>query len=249
VTDKHIRHDLSVEETYAVLADIACAIAHYLEQLPNVRDNERGRCDSQSPTLNDSSSSSLGSSEASLYSGSSCDDTTPLTTPIDAPEFTFDLQMPTKPDPHAVLPLPSTLADPSTDPTANSTATVVEAIKSDFVSSLSHELRSPLHGCLAAAELLRETTLDVTQTDLVTMVQACSSTLLYTLNHVLDFSKVNDHEAVKSGHRRDSDISAARASQNIFGQTSEDYLCRLTQDVMRACTLATPHSKLHTAEP
>jgi signal transduction histidine kinase/CheY-like chemotaxis protein len=232
VTDKHIRHDLSAEETYTVLTDIACAITHYLEQLHNVRDNERGRCGDESPTLNDTSPSSAESSEVSLYSGSSCDDTTPLTTPIEAPEFTFDLQMPTKPDPSRCTTASTNFHRPSTDPTANPTATVVEAIKSDFVSSLSHELRSPLHGCLAAAELLRETTLDVTQTDLVTMVQACSSTLLYTLNHVLDFSKVNDHEAVKSGHRRDSDISAARASQNIFGQTSEDYLCRLTQDVI-----------------
>jgi hypothetical protein len=170
VTDKHIRQDFSAEETYAVLADIACAIAHYLEHLPNVRDNERGRCDSPSPTLNDSSSSSLGSSEASLYSGSSCDDTTPLTTPIEAPEFTFDLQMPTKPDPSRCTTNTFDSRRPSTDSTTSSTATVVEAIKSGFVSSLSHELRSPLHGCLAAAELLRETTLDVTQTDLVTMV-------------------------------------------------------------------------------
>ncbi|THX47548.1 hypothetical protein D6D06_09568 [Aureobasidium pullulans] len=182
-------------------------------------------------------------------------------------------------------------------------ATIGQAVKSDFVSSLSHELRSPLHGCLAAAELLRETKLDatqtrvdygwiqnpvhwiiqywigldwikgglgldwirgliqsnplesmdgvqwigldaktdwtgldlgstLTQTDLVTMVQACSSTLLYTLNHVLDYSKVNDAQVSGGSRRRDSEISASKASQNIFGQTSEDYLCRLTQDVV-----------------
>lgn len=126
--------------------------------------------------------------------------------------------------------------DPSHTSTINATeevsATIGQAVKSDFVSSLSHELRSPLHGCLAAAELLRETNLDANQTDLVTMVQACSSTLLYTLNHVLDFSKINDFEAAKDGHRRPSDISPSKASQNIFGQTSEDYLCRLTQDVV-----------------
>ena len=126
--------------------------------------------------------------------------------------------------------------DPSHTSTINATeeasATIGQAVKSDFVSSLSHELRSPLHGCLAAAELLRETKLDATQTDLVTMVQACSSTLLYTLNHVLDYSKVNDAQVSGGSRRRDSEISASKASQNIFGQTSEDYLCRLTQDVV-----------------
>jgi signal transduction histidine kinase len=137
-----------------------------------------------------------------------------------------------KPDPSRCTTNTINSRRPSTDSTTSSTATVVEAIKSGFVSSLSHELRSALHGCLAAAELLRETTLDVTQTDLVTMVQACSSTLLYILKHVMNFSKVNDHEAVKGSLRRDSDISAARACQNIFGQTSEDYPCRLTHDVI-----------------
>ncbi|THW98599.1 hypothetical protein D6D13_10577 [Aureobasidium pullulans] len=64
------------------------------------------------------------------------------------------------------------------------------------------------------------------------MVQACSSTLLYTLNHVLDYSKVNDAQVSGGSRRRDSEISTSKASQNIFGQTSEDYLCRLTQDVV-----------------
>lgn len=35
--------------------------------------------------------------------------------------------------------------------------------KGDFISSISHELRSPLHGVLDSAEFLSETTLDVFQ--------------------------------------------------------------------------------------
>ncbi|THY82312.1 hypothetical protein D6C95_08803 [Aureobasidium pullulans] len=222
VTDKHMRADFSSEQTYTVLADIACAIAQYFGQQATSSSNKRGRCDGQG--LDATSSLSPDSSERSLYTGSSCDDTTPLTTPIEAPEFTFDLHMPDKPD--------FSRSSTATSPPTKSLASVDQAAKSDFVSSLSHELRSPLHGCLAAAELLRETTLDATQTDLVTMIQACSSTLLYTLNHVLDFSKINDSEAAKDGRRQASDISPSKASQNIFGQTSEDYLCRLVQDTV-----------------
>ncbi|THX09823.1 hypothetical protein D6D18_01171 [Aureobasidium pullulans] len=217
-----MRADFSSEQTYTVLADIACAIAQYFGQQATSSSNKRGRCDGQG--LDATSSLSPDSSERSLYTGSSCDDTTPLTTPIEAPEFTFDLHMPDKPH--------FSRSSTATSPPTKSLASLDQAAKSDFVSSLSHELRSPLHGCLAAAELLRETTLDATQTDLVTMIQACSSTLLYTLNHVLDFSKINDSEAAKDGRRRASDISPSKASQNIFGQTSEDYLCRLVQDTV-----------------
>ncbi|THX20453.1 hypothetical protein D6D12_10378 [Aureobasidium pullulans] len=230
VTDKDIRDDFSAEQTYTVLDDVACAISQYLGQQATASSRPRGRCDRQTPILNDASSLSPDSSERSLFTGSSCDDTTPLTTPNEAPEFTFDLPMPAKPD-HPSTPTTFPLSS-SSNATEGVPTTVGQAMKSDFVSSLSHELRSPLHGCLAAAELLRETKLDATQTDLVTMVQACSSTLLYTLNHVLDFSKINDSEAAKDGRRRASDISPSKASQNIFGQTSEDYLCRLTQDVV-----------------
>ncbi|THW10973.1 hypothetical protein D6D23_10556 [Aureobasidium pullulans] len=223
VADEDIRDDFFADQTYTILGDVACAISRYLGQQATASSRPRGRCDRPTSILNDASSLSPESSERSLFTGSSCDDTTPLTTPNEAPEFTFDLPMPAKPDPSHT----STI-----NATEEASATIGQAVKSDFVSSLSHELRSPLHGCLAAAELLRETKLDATQTDLVTMVQACSSTLLYTLNHVLDYSKVNDAQVSGGSRRRDSEISASKASQNIFGQTSEDYLCRLTQDVV-----------------
>ena len=50
--------------------------------------------------------------------------------------------------------------------------------KADFISSISHELRSPLHGVLASAELLREMCIDATQNHLVHTIEVCGSTLL-----------------------------------------------------------------------
>lgn len=59
-----------------------------------------------------------------------------------------------------------------------------ERSKSDFISSLSHELRSPLHGILASAELLHASSLEPTQRDMAKMVETCGLTLLDTMNHL-----------------------------------------------------------------
>ncbi|RAK95364.1 hybrid sensor histidine kinase/response regulator [Aspergillus ibericus CBS 121593] len=64
--------------------------------------------------------------------------------------------------------------------------------KSDFISSVSHELRSPLHGILASAELLQTTPLHSSQAHWMNMVKSCGLTLLDTLNHLLDFAKINN---------------------------------------------------------
>lgn len=60
----------------------------------------------------------------------------------------------------------------------------LENSKSDFISSISHELRSPLHGMLASAELLLETALQPDQSDLVKMLETCGLTLLDTMDHL-----------------------------------------------------------------
>lgn len=67
-------------------------------------------------------------------------------------------------------------------------------MKSDFISSISHEFRSPLHGILASAEFLHDSHLDSTQMELVSTIQTCGWTLLDTINHVLDYSKINSFE-------------------------------------------------------
>lgn len=59
-----------------------------------------------------------------------------------------------------------------------------EQSKSNFISSLSHELRSPLHGILASAELLSATSLQADQETFVKMLETCGRTLLDTMNHL-----------------------------------------------------------------
>lgn len=63
--------------------------------------------------------------------------------------------------------------------------------KGDFISSISHELRSPLHGLLGSVELLQDIVTGYAQRSLVETVYSCGRTLLDTLNHLLDYAKIN----------------------------------------------------------
>jgi len=83
--------------------------------------------------------------------------------------------------------------------------------KGDFISSVSHELRSPLHGILASAEFLSETDLDNFQRSFVDTVESCGRTLLDTINHVLDFSKLNSFDNRWGGRSRGSSLKKGRA--------------------------------------
>ena len=60
----------------------------------------------------------------------------------------------------------------------------LEKSKSDFISSISHEFRSPLHGILGNTELLRATSLEPAQGDMVKMIESCGLTLLDVVNHL-----------------------------------------------------------------
>ena len=61
---------------------------------------------------------------------------------------------------------------------------VTDRAKSDFISSVSHELRSPLHGVLGSAELLREMCTLPDQCEMVDMIENCGHTLLETMDHL-----------------------------------------------------------------
>lgn len=69
---------------------------------------------------------------------------------------------------------------------------LADAAKADFISSISHELRSPLHGILGMTDLLKDTTINSQQNSHVQTIETCGKTLLETINHVLDFAKINN---------------------------------------------------------
>ncbi|KXG45518.1 CheY-like superfamily [Penicillium griseofulvum] len=66
--------------------------------------------------------------------------------------------------------------------------------KGDFISTMSHELRSPLHGILASNELLFEHVDSEFAKRLLDTIRACGQTLLETFEQILDFTKINSFE-------------------------------------------------------
>ncbi|GKT41304.1 putative histidinol-phosphatase [Colletotrichum spaethianum] len=69
-----------------------------------------------------------------------------------------------------------------------------EKTKFDALSSMSHELRSPLHGIILGIELLTDTDLSVTQSDIIHTLEASGRTLADTFDHLLDYAKVNNFQ-------------------------------------------------------
>src|SRR5271167_356224 len=67
---------------------------------------------------------------------------------------------------------------------------MADRAKGIFISTISHELRSPLHGILASAEFLSDTRLDTLQRTFIDTIDSCGRTLLEVINHVLDFGKL-----------------------------------------------------------
>lgn len=66
-----------------------------------------------------------------------------------------------------------------------------EKMKSNILGSISHELRSPLHGLVGAVELLNDSKLDAVQQNVVSIIETSGKTLVDTINHLLDYSKIN----------------------------------------------------------
>ncbi|CAD6448428.1 0c37da83-339e-4224-9175-4ae7ee6e4e69 [Sclerotinia trifoliorum] len=67
---------------------------------------------------------------------------------------------------------------------------LADRAKSDFISVVSHELRSPLHGVLASAEALRDTSTGDEQDDMIRSITICGEVLLDTMDHILDYAKI-----------------------------------------------------------
>ncbi|KAK5111075.1 hypothetical protein LTR85_012269 [Meristemomyces frigidus] len=117
----------------------------------------------------------------------------------------------------------------------------VAAVKqqASFVSSVSLELRSPLHGILGAAELLAETDLDEFQKGLTDTITACGSTLQDTLSNVLSYAKINDFEQKRNrpeqNQPRDSPWALENKAQEAVRQDGPSAGLFLSTDIALLC--------------
>ncbi|KAF2444074.1 putative histidine kinase HHK9p [Karstenula rhodostoma CBS 690.94] len=104
--------------------------------------------------------------------------------------------------------------------------------KTTFIASISHELRSPLHGILGSVEFLRDSVSSRYQQSLVASIETCGKTLLDTINHVLDYSKINKLRSVNAKRKQKSGRrSRLPADNSILGVTTVFNLSQLVEEV------------------
>jgi signal transduction histidine kinase/ligand-binding sensor domain-containing protein/CheY-like chemotaxis protein len=68
--------------------------------------------------------------------------------------------------------------------------------KSEFVSTMSHEVRTPMNGIIGMIDLLSRTDLDEKQAEYMTTIKRSGETLLAVINEVLDFSRLEAERVV-----------------------------------------------------
>lgn len=107
-----------------------------------------------------------------------------------------------------------------------------DRVKSDFISSVSHELRSPLHGILASVEFLQDTTVNSFQHGQIDTMERCGRTLLDTIQHVLDFAKINAFIRTDRGERPKHRTGELQSSSEELDLNVNVDLGLLTEDVI-----------------
>ncbi|MBV1887235.1 MAG: response regulator [Parvibaculaceae bacterium] len=73
---------------------------------------------------------------------------------------------------------------------AKEAAEAANLTKSEFLATISHELRTPMNGVLGMTALLRDSTLSTEQQDYVSAIRESGESLLVLLNDILDLSKL-----------------------------------------------------------
>ncbi|KAJ5056739.1 hypothetical protein J3E72DRAFT_221417 [Bipolaris maydis] len=97
----------------------------------------------------------------------------------------------------------------------------MDKIKSDFLGSMSHEMRTPLHGILSALELLSDTPYNADQRDLLETARYSGISLLNTIEHVLHFSKISSTARVLDETRSNgSSMWSPQQSSPVYTQTA-----------------------------
>lgn len=122
-------------------------------------------------------------------------------------------------------------------------ATKSDRAKATFIASISHELRSPLHGILGSVEFLQETAMSAYQAQLFSSIETCGRTLLDTIDHVLDYSKINKRPAKRraysrTGHKKDQ-------VESIVGLTTDFDLATLVEEVVDAVSVGHVFRRSH----
>ncbi|KAF1986364.1 hypothetical protein K402DRAFT_377511 [Aulographum hederae CBS 113979] len=111
--------------------------------------------------------------------------------------------------------------------------------KSDFIGSVSHELRSPLHGILASCEFMHDTEIDTFQKSLIDTADSCARTLLDTINQVLDYSKIASFQRNFASAKRNQKGRSSSLNQPLLNLYGDVDIAKITEEVVEGISLGT----------
>ncbi|KAI5202514.1 hypothetical protein AUEXF2481DRAFT_102158 [Aureobasidium subglaciale EXF-2481] len=122
--------------------------------------------------------------------------------------------------------------------------------KTTFIASMSHELRSPLHGILGSVEFLQDTAADAYQAGLINSISTCGKTLLDTLDHVLDYAKINKlgRNRMKKDAKANRLASATDSPSESLSISADIDLGLVVEEVVEAVCAGHAFKKMHNRE-
>jgi signal transduction histidine kinase len=101
-----------------------------------------------------------------------------------------------------------------------SEAQVLSRKKADFVGSISHEMRSPLHGFLSSVSLLRDTGYSAEQLDLLENAESCGLQLQSNIDKILLYSGIGSPSSTLSRSSQLSILEFQRMAASTIGSRS-----------------------------
>lgn len=127
---------------------------------------------------------------------------------------------------------------------ARDEALEVSQLKTNFISTISHEMRTPLNGIVGATSLLRQERLDAKQSKLLFMAENSVETLKRLINDILDLSKIEagklelslrgfNPEALIEGVTSTMAVVAAQKGLGFYVDTSALHFSEVNSDPHR----------------
>lgn len=102
----------------------------------------------------------------------------------------------------------------------------LDQTKADFLGSISHEMRSPLHGTLAGLELLLGTSCTEEQLDLIHSARTGGNELLDNIDKILQFTEISSISSI------DATTDIASAATDSAGEDGEVDLLTLCEQII-----------------
>ncbi|KAF2773062.1 hypothetical protein EJ03DRAFT_341296 [Teratosphaeria nubilosa] len=118
--------------------------------------------------------------------------------------------------------------------------------KNSFMSTVSHELRSPLHGILGGVEVLQDKPEPAVQDDILQMIAASGKSLLEIIDHLLEHAtetKRKDNPRLRKLKKANAGSSPSRLPRGLTRQSAyqpASDLAGLTEEAMDALFWANP---------